>query len=200
MDEIPSCIILLRNGKYSCVCGDTFEDREETFDHMSSEYIGFCVKGMKRCDDNTYECLCGKAGMNRMDARWKHFYDNNTKCFLKVFAKKKLYCSICNIQCESNAAYDRHIDTISHNEKINPTKLDLECKTCNIKCLSQPQIRKHLQTKKHKDMVASGKVAEENISLDCEVCKIRCPSQKTMRAHLLTKKHLSKTNAIAPIE
>jgi hypothetical protein len=41
--------------------------------------------------------------------------------------------------------------------------LPLECKICNVKYPSQNQIKAHLETKKHKDLVASGKIADEKI-------------------------------------
>jgi hypothetical protein len=108
----------------------------------------------------------------------------------KEKVEKSTYCKTCDINFSSTYGLGIHVNSKKHQRSEDCIEiLPLKCEVCNITCSSQPQIRKHLQTKKHKDMVASGKVAEEIIPLDCEVCKIKCPSQKTMRAHLETKKH-----------
>lgn len=187
--DIPPCIKHLQCGDYKCVCGNNWKNIEDTVDHMSEENIGFCINGLKRTDNDTYECLCGKKDMTRQYAMLTHFWENQGRCFLKALKIRNSYCDTCELQCESIAAYERHILTIKHKEKLNPTKLNLTCDICKITCHSQNQIKEHLETKKHKEMVANGKIAQEKIPLSCDICGIVCPSQKTIRAHLETKKH-----------
>ena len=183
---MSSCIVLCRDGKYTCVCGDTWSDIEETYDHMSSEYDGFCINGMKHnVDTNRYECLCGKRDMDRGYAKWTHFYENRTNCFARTLKIKNSYCDVCQLQCESIAAYKRHIETKSHYQKVCPTDLPLECTACNIKCSSQAQIKAHLETKKHNKIMTLG----THIPLLCDTCNIKCTSQAQIKAHLQTKKH-----------
>jgi hypothetical protein len=197
-EELPQCIRIQKSGKYKyrCACQLGFNDEEEAFDHMSTEYIGFCINGLKCNGDDNYECICGVKDMTRNKAGLKHFYDNKLRCFKKKLTKTKAYCKICNLQCYSQAAYEIHCDTISHNEKINPTKISLQCKICNLTFSCQNDIKKHLETKKHKKNEASGIVVQEKLPLQCTICNIKVNSQAQIRAHLVTNKHLKKIEKI----
>lgn len=181
---------------YFCGCDREFYDIDDAILHCEyGDIEGFCEDGIRRnyIDNDPmkdeFECVCGKKG------DWYEITENHhdlfkTTCMTEARRKKNSYCKSCNLQCASIKNYEIHCMTTKHRQTQSGIHiLPLECDICKIKCKGQIEIRKHLETKKHKDMVASGKIADDKIPLSCDICKITCPSQKTMRTHLETRKH-----------
>jgi Zinc-finger of C2H2 type len=186
-----------KNGIYVCnCCNNYFDSREDAVSHLENSYIeGFCEGGIRRNLisiiplEDEYECVCGKKdGWYEILAY--HHDLLKTTCVTEYLRKQDSYCDICDLQCVSVFDFKKHCNTIKHaKRKAGYVTLPLHCDICNVTFPSQGHIRKHLETKKHKNMVDSGKVADERISLHCDTCNITCPSQATIRKHLQTKKH-----------
>lgn len=184
-----------KRGIHRCGCDAEFDNIDDAISHVECGDIeGFCENGIRRnlIDkepyNDEYECVCGKK------TDWYFMLEHHAlykkSCMTSGKCKKDSYCEVCNIQCASVINYEIHCKTEKHKRnKKGYVMLPLNCEICKIKCISQNRIKQHLQTKKHKDMVASGKIANEKLPLSCDICQIKCTSQSQIRAHLETKKH-----------
>jgi hypothetical protein len=77
--------------------------------------------------------------------------------------KKKFFCSICNLQCDNQKKYNKHVTTILHNKHSLEPKIEndselvpndsklFNCKKCNYSTSNKKDYNKHLNTKKHID-------------------------------------------------
>ena len=69
----------------------------------------------------------------------------------------KYFCSMCNKQCNSQLAYETHINCILHNKKTQiettttKNKTQFNCIICDFNCFKQSNYDKHLLTSKHKN-------------------------------------------------
>ena len=145
--------------RYTCMCG-TFrtEDIAETKSHMSTEFEGFCVRGLKYIDENKYVCICGDTFTEPEGWKTTQYlaYEHVCKQIEKVekvcinqFRNK---CQKCNKQLDSPQALRIHCKSKSH---INfEHKVDLHCKICDIHYRGQKEMLTHLETNKHKKKIA----------------------------------------------
>ena len=153
--DIPKGWRLDPMGRYTCMC-DKFRtaDVKYTSSHMSNEFEGFCVRGLKCTDENKYVCICGKEFSEKNG--WKstkqlaieHVCDQMEKLIKVCINQFRNKCQKCNKQLDSPQALRIHYKSNSH---INfETKVDLYCKICNIHYRGQKEMKVHLETSKHK--------------------------------------------------
>lgn len=140
--------------RYVCMC-DQFrtEDIHKVSSHMSTEFEGYCIRGLKCIEDGKYKCICGeqffepKQGRSTQTQACFHVYDQTEKKIQVCVNKFRNKCQKCNLQLDSPSALKLHILTKSH---LNfETKVDLHCKICDIRYRGQKEMLTHLKTKKH---------------------------------------------------
>lgn len=140
--------------RYTCMC-DQFrtEDIREVSSHMSTEFEGYCARGLKCIAENKFACICGdeflepKKGKSTRTQAYDHVCDQMEKIRKVCLSQFRNKCQKCNLQLDSPISLRRHLLTKSH---INfETKVPLHCKICDIKADCQKEMQTHLKTKKH---------------------------------------------------
>ena len=97
--------------------------------------------------------------------------------------KKKYFCIICNLQCNTPKSYETHINCDLHKKKIieqNRTNVEPEnaekfqCKECDFECCKKSNYEKHVLTQKHKNRtklnILEQKNAEKCQKFICKIC------------------------------
>ena len=154
--------------RYVCMC-DQFrtEDKCEVSSHMSTEFEGYCVRGLKCIAEDKFVCICGDQFLEpkgRTSTRNQAYYhvceqmEKEIKVCINQFRNK---CKKCNLQLDSPKALRRHLLTKSH---LNfESKVPLHCAICDMTADCQKEMLTHLKTKKHLKktdlMVASQSIA-----------------------------------------
>ena len=151
------------------MCG-TFrtEDFQDTSSHMSTEFEGFCVRGLKCIDENKYVCICGEAFLENKGWKttqflaYEHVCDQMEKKIQVCVNRFRNKCQKCDKQLDSPHALRIHCQSKSH---INfEQKVDLHCKVCDIHYRGQKEMLTHLETNKHKKKMAlSGASLQDRI-------------------------------------
>jgi hypothetical protein len=157
---VPLGWTMSAKGNYICMCG-----RFQTYDlgdvgkHMSTEFEGYCVRGLKAISNRTYKCICGDKFLEPngwKDERYRAYEHVCIQLEGKEYVCMNRYrnkCKKCNLQLDSPSALKLHYKSKSH---INfEMKVDLYCKVCDIKCDCQKEMLAHLATSKHKKRTAS---------------------------------------------
>jgi hypothetical protein len=62
---------------------------------------------------------------------------------------KSLYCSICDVQCKSDAEYHIHLNTNKHKKKCGDVPSVYRCECCNYETHIKGNYQLHLLSKKH---------------------------------------------------
>ena len=177
MDCMPIGWVFDSRDRYRCMCRNFRTYSAEEIDtHI--EPNGYCSYGLKCNSINEYVCICGKVFTKGYDA-WNHVEDQIIGKFASCMKSYKSYCTKCNIQLQSIAAYKIHCSTKGH---IQPR--EDSCTYCNVKYRGRKQKETHLASAKHTQRVEQG-----TLPLTCDVCQIKCKGQKEMKAHLETNKH-----------
>lgn len=183
--ELPLGWIFDRDDRYKCMCKNFWSyDPDEVRAHIEED--GYCAYGLKCVVSKThYECICGKQmiGPNAWYYAYAHVVDQLENKIDKCRRKHYSYCSKCNVQLKSVAAYKIHCTTRKH---MSPREDG--CEHCGTTYQGQKQKEKHLASAKHKQRVEEG-----TLPLTCDVCQITCAGQKQMKAHLETNKHKKRT-------
>jgi hypothetical protein len=143
--------------RYVCMCGQfRTEDIREVSSHMSTEFEGYCIRGLKCLEKDRFDCICGEQffepsqGKSTQTQACFHVYDQMEKKIQVCLNKFRNKCQKCNVQLDSPVALRRHFLTKSH---INfETKVPLHCTICDIKADCQKEMLTHLTTKKHKKL------------------------------------------------
>lgn len=140
--------------RYVCMC-DQFrtEDIHEVSSHMSTEFEGYCVRGLKCVAEDKFECICGEVflekrnGISTRNQAYDHVCDQMEKLRKVCVNLYKNKCQKCNLQLDSPKGLRRHLLTKSH---LNfETKVPLHCKICDVKADCQKEMLTHLKTAKH---------------------------------------------------
>jgi hypothetical protein len=95
--------------------------------------------------------------------------------------KKKYFCAICNLQCNTPKSYETHINCSLHKKKIiEQNRINLEqknaekfhCIICDFICCKKSNYDKHISTAKHKNRTILNNLEQKN-SEKCQVynCK-----------------------------
>jgi hypothetical protein len=145
--------------RYACMCGRFRTEKLEDIDsHMSTEFEGFCVRGLKCIDEHKYICICGELFTERKKGKSPEYLayehvckqmEKLTKVCMNMFRNK---CQKCDKQLDSPQALRIHCQSKSH---INfESKVSLHCEICDIRYYGQKQMLTHLQTNKHKKKLA----------------------------------------------
>jgi len=140
--------------RYVCMCGQfRTEHILEVSSHMSTEFEGYCVRGLKCIAKDKFECICGEyffeanQGRSTQTQACFHVYDQMEKKIQVCVNKFRNKCKKCNLQLDSPSALKLHLLSKSH---LNfESKLDLHCKVCDIHYRGQKEMQTHLKTKKH---------------------------------------------------
>jgi len=140
--------------RYVCMCTRfRTEDISEVSSHMSTEFEGYCVRGLRCLAEDKYECICGeqffekKQGKSTHTQAYFHVYDQMEKKIQVCVNKFRNKCQKCNLQLDSPKGLQRHLTTKAH---LNfETKVPLHCKLCDVKSDCQKEMLTHLKTKKH---------------------------------------------------
>ena len=123
--------------------------------------------------------------------------------------KMSYYCALCDVSCDCQNDFEKHLAWVKHKEKINVEKekhtykswgnLDGTemkkviycCALCQVSCSCQNDLEKHLAGIKHKN-----KANPEKGKLDyyCDLCKVSCGYQNGYLKHLAGRKHKEKVN------
>jgi hypothetical protein len=140
--------------RYVCICSQFRTDNIlEVDSHMSKEFPGFCLRGLKCLSENTFECICGDKFLDKKDGKttntqaYNHLCDQMEKKIPVCLNRFRNKCQKCNLQLDSPSAFKLHIKTKSHLNFEN--KVDLHCKICDIHYRGQTEMLNHLKTKKH---------------------------------------------------
>uniref|UniRef100_A0A6C0EPI3 C2H2-type domain-containing protein n=1 Tax=viral metagenome TaxID=1070528 RepID=A0A6C0EPI3_9ZZZZ len=184
--------------RYTCMC-DQFrtEDISEVSSHMSTEFEGYCIRGLKCIEKDKFECICGdkfletKQGRSTRTQAYYHVCEQMEKQIQVCVNQFRNKCQQCKIQLDTPKGLRRHLLTKSHLNFEN--KVDLHCKICDFKADCQKEMLTHLATKKHIDN-ANG--IEKKIH-DCVKCNYKTKFKSQFEQHELTKKH---QNNVAGIE
>jgi hypothetical protein len=95
--------------------------------------------------------------------------------------KKKYFCAICNLQCNTPKSYETHINCSLHKKKIiEQNRINLEeknagkfqCEECDFECCKKSNYDKHNSTLKHKNRTKLNDL-EQNDAEKCQkfICK-----------------------------
>ena len=140
--------------RYTCMC-DQFrtEDIREVSSHMSTEFEGYCVRGLKCIYEGKYRCICGDeflestVGRSTRNQAYYHVCEQMEKKRQVCMSQFRNKCQKCNLQLDSPSALKIHLLTKSH--RNFETKVPLHCKICDVKADCQKEMQIHLKTKKH---------------------------------------------------
>jgi hypothetical protein len=140
--------------RYTCVC-DQFRTEyiNEVSSHMSTEFEGYCLRGIKCIEKDKFVCICGEQFFEikkEKSTRWQayeHVCDQMEKRIQVCSSKFRNKCQKCNLQLDSPSALKLHLKTKSHLNFEN--KVPLHCKICDVKADCQKEMLTHLKTKKH---------------------------------------------------
>jgi hypothetical protein len=129
------------------------EDIREVSSHMSTEFEGYCVRGLKCIVEDKFECICGdkflepKGGTSTRNQSYYHVCEQMEKKRQVCMSQFRNKCQKCNLQLDSPKALRRHLLTKSH---LNfETKVPLYCAMCDMTADCQKEMLTHLKTKKH---------------------------------------------------
>lgn len=143
--------------RYTCMC-DQFrtEDIQEISSHMSTEFDGYCIRGLKCIEKDKFACICGteflnpKQGKSTHTQAYHHVCEQMEKLRKVCLSEYRNKCQKCNVQLNSPSSLKTHLLSKSH---LNfESKLDLHCKVCDIHYRGQKEMQTHLKTKKHLKM------------------------------------------------
>ena len=149
--------------RYTCMC-DQFraEDIREVSSHMSTEFEGYCVRGLKCIEQDKFECICGdkflkpKGGTSTRNQAYFHVCEQMEKEIKVCMSHFRNKCQKCNLQLNSPSALKTHLRSNYH---LNfESKFPLHCKVCDIHYRGQKEMLTHLKTKKHMKRVETNKL------------------------------------------
>lgn len=161
--DMPMGWSITAKGKYMCMCYQfKTEDLTEVSSHMSTEFEGYCVRGLKCLAEDKFQCICGKQFFERNQGKstvfqaFEHVYDQMNGIEKKCVNLYKNKCQKCNLQLDSPSALKIHLLTKSH---LNfESKLELYCKVCDIHYRGQKEMLTHMKTAKHMKRVQTNKL------------------------------------------
>lgn len=131
---------------------------------------------------------------------------------------RKYYCSMCMVQCDTQATYDVHLQSAGHRSKIkdasdnatddllsqlrsNPMSV-YRCAVCDLQCSGSKDYELHISGRKHRlkaGLPASSSGIEPatnpttaTTAFMCEICKISTTDQSGLDMHFAGKKHKKK--------
>ena len=123
--------------------------------------------------------------------------------------KMSYYCALCDVSCDCQNDFEKHLAWVKHKEKINVEKekhtykswgnLDGTemkkviycCALCQVSCSCLNDLEKHLAGTKH--MYRANPEKEKDIYY-CDLCQVSCGYQNGYFKHLVGRKHKEKVN------
>ena len=148
--------------RYTCMC-DQFrtEDIREVSSHMSTEFEGYCIRGLKCIEQDKFVCICGEdflektQGKSTQTQAYFHVCEQMEKEIKVCMSQFRNKCQKCDLQLDSPSSLKTHLLTKSH---LNfETKVPLHCKVCDIHYRGQKEMLTHLKTAKHMKKVQTVK-------------------------------------------
>jgi hypothetical protein len=110
--------------------------------------------------------------------------------------KKKYFCAICNLQCNTPKSYETHINCSLHKKKIiEQNRINLEeknaekfqCEECDFECFKKSNYEKHILTDKHKNRtnlnILEQKDAEKCQKFNCKNCDKEYKARNSLWYH-----------------
>ena len=136
--------------------------------------------------NTNYKCgICDVENMTHEE--WKEHFSTDKGHQKKVqeIVMKKLYCEKCDVQCNTQMLFAKHLTTKKHSGKGFLKPEDLFCKSCNLQCRTRFDYDNHLKTKLHAKRVSGIN------GYRCEICDYSCKLTHLWDQHCKTKKHLA---------